>query len=238
MFSNHTLGIITALPQEARTLTSGRLSCKQIMRLKDRIYLFIGGMGSENSHQAATTLIKHGATFLISWGTAGALNPILQAGDLIIPTQIKTNKPNTLFTVDITHQAQLITQLPSSLSISQQAVLHSNSMVAAVTDKQQLYQQHQAAAIDMESYAIATAAHNANLAFLAIRAIIDPADMCLPHAATRAYDLSGKLRPFSLINQLIQYPREWPLLAHLAKNLKKAQATLIQVRQALLTHIN
>ena len=58
------------------------------MRLNDRTFLILSGMGRDRAKQAAQALIEENVDCLVSFGTAGALSPALRPGDLVLPQEI------------------------------------------------------------------------------------------------------------------------------------------------------
>ncbi|MDQ3960203.1 MAG: purine phosphorylase, partial [Pseudomonadota bacterium] len=82
------LGIVAALPAEARSLTGQRVPPGQAIRLGGATLLYVSGMGQARARSAADQLLGQGAQALVSWGTAGALERTLTAGTLILPTTV------------------------------------------------------------------------------------------------------------------------------------------------------
>ncbi|MGH8472465.1 MAG: hypothetical protein ACREVJ_08455, partial [Gammaproteobacteria bacterium] len=78
------LGIVTALPVEARCIAKALGSVPGLTRLGDTL-LYVSGIGQARARQAAEMLVAQGARALLSWGTAGALASFLRPGDVIVP---------------------------------------------------------------------------------------------------------------------------------------------------------
>lgn len=231
------LGIISALKPEAKLLTRKKLPLKTIIKLTDSAYLVVAGMGQANAKEASQQLIAHGVKGLISWGTAAALDPELKSGDLILPQTISSSEHTTALATDSNWREKLLQQLcNAAINIKQDTLLQTKDVIESVNDKAQLWQQTNACALDMESYAIAQQAQQAKLAFIAIRSIVDPANMALPKAAVNAYDINGNNQPFKLMTQLIKKPQELAQLIKLAKHFKQAETSLRIVAQALTRH--
>jgi len=87
-----TLGIIVALPNEASVLTNQTAKQHIPLTLSNKVTLIVCGMGSLNAQQAAQLLIKQGVTNLLSFGTAGGLDPNYCAGDVILANSCINSK--------------------------------------------------------------------------------------------------------------------------------------------------
>ena len=66
----------------------GKPPAQQPVRLNDRTFLILSGMGRDRAKQAAQALIEENVDCLVSFGTAGALSPALRPGDLVLPQEI------------------------------------------------------------------------------------------------------------------------------------------------------
>ena len=75
----NTVGIVCALASEARHL-----------RPTDSTLVITTGMGSSAASAGARSLIDAGARALASWGMAGGLDPSVQAGEILLPTEVIT----------------------------------------------------------------------------------------------------------------------------------------------------
>ena len=66
----------------------GKLPARQPVRLNERTFLILSGMGRDRAKRAAQTLVEENMDCLVSFGTAGALSPALRPGDLVLPQEI------------------------------------------------------------------------------------------------------------------------------------------------------
>ena len=66
----------------------GKLPARQPVRLNERTFLILSGMGRDRAKRAAQTLVEENVDCLVSFGTAGALSPALRPGDLVLPQEI------------------------------------------------------------------------------------------------------------------------------------------------------
>ncbi|NOQ62985.1 MAG: phosphorylase, partial [Methyloprofundus sp.] len=174
-------GILVALPEELHTLTPATLAQGECLSVAENTLVILSGAGIENAEHAAQVLINKGAKQLISWGCAGALSPNLKAGDLVIPTAIIAHN-NIQLTPHSLWAKQIISTLEPLIKCYNGKLFESSSIISLAKDKTEQYQETQALAVDMESGAVARLALKANLPFVAIRSIIDPANLDLPQA--------------------------------------------------------
>lgn len=219
-----TCGIIVALPEELSTLTSRKLARGECVPLGDDILLAYAGAGPLNAEQAAKNLIVKGANRLISWGCAAALDGQLRPGQLVIPelTQIDLQRYET----DKRWSHKLRCRLSQKLTVVGGSLLSTSRIVASGGEKQVLQRETGAIALDMESAAIAKVAQQANLPYLVLRAIADPASMSLPQAVVVALDDQGQVRLGRLLRHLLLRPWQIPSLIRLGMHFAAARRTL------------
>jgi adenosylhomocysteine nucleosidase len=218
------IGMVVALPIEARMLTRETLAFRTTISIKENILLHIGGMGGQAAEAASQDLLRHGATGLISWGTAGGLSPALAAGTLVLADRI-LSKRQEVFETDKIWRDHLRTHL-AHLAPQCGALVQAEQAITSVAAKAQLFSEYQAVAVDMESAAVAAVAKQAGAPFLAIRSIVDAADFALPEWLSVCLDSAGAVRINSLLKFLCRHPRQLPALVHLAQSFAAAQASL------------
>jgi len=229
------LGIIAALPAEARCLTgkidtSNALSSPQ--QLSEHVSLSISGIGAKQAANAASDLIQHGADALLSWGCAGALGTDVQAGELLLPQIILPEASDALHT-DSAWRAHLLRQLSDRLKPVSGALAGSATIISEAAQKQALLQSCGAVAVDMESAAIAMVAQEAQLPFMAIRAIADDAETSIPAYINSAMDIYGNINPVQMTALLLRHPASWPQLIRLGRQFSAATSTLSLVAETL-----
>ncbi len=218
------VGVIAALSSEANCFSEKSTRLNQIIEI-DQSLLIVSGMGATNSGSAAQKLISAGASHLVSWGTAGALSSAAQPGDLLLPESILSDNGQAL-KVDHHWRQQLLQQLPSKLKIHHAPLFQSNTVLTNQEQKSQLYLRTSALSVDMESYAIASAAAQKQLPFIVIRSIVDSYDTLIPTSAMRSIDKFGRTKLFSLILNLVKNPSDIPKLILLGDHFKQARHTL------------
>jgi adenosylhomocysteine nucleosidase len=232
-------GIVVALPEEVVTLTSKRIDKGHCVFISDKILVACAGMGQANAAAAAELLIAKGATRLMSWGCAAALEPSLQAGDLTLPDRLldTDNKEIRVNPDWLDHAKTVFAAAFSNYRI--QPGLHtgllteSDTVVTTGKAKKELHAFTGALALDMESSAVAKAAQKHGLPFLAIRAIADTAGMGLPEAVVYATNADGEVAIGKLLGYLALHPAQLPSLIKLGLYFNKAKETLKQAAERL-----
>ncbi|MDD5272044.1 MAG: phosphorylase [Methylovulum sp.] len=218
-------GIVVALPEELATLTSKRIDKGHCVFIANTLLVTYSGTGGKNAQAAAELLVAKGATQLISWGCAAALQPSLKSGDLTLAVSLLDSNDMVL---DINadwhrHSKQILSQ---TLTVHSGCLAESLSIVSSSKEKQQLQAITGAMALDMESIAIAKIARRKALPFLAIRAIVDPVTMDLPRAIEYAANSQGDIVLSRLLLFLALHPLELPTLIRLALQFNAAKKTL------------
>jgi adenosylhomocysteine nucleosidase len=118
--------------------------------------------------------------------------------------------------------------LAHKISVTTDPLAESLAYLTDAAHKAQLFDRTGACVVDMESAAIARIAQESNLPFLAVRAVLDTADLCLPIGAVNALGPDGHLRVGRLVTALVEHPSEIASLLKLARGLRRAQASLAE----------
>jgi adenosylhomocysteine nucleosidase len=218
-------GIVVALPEELATLTSKRIDKGHCVFIANTLLVTFSGTGGKNAKLAAELLVAKGATQLISWGCAAALQADMKSGDLILAdTLIDCNDTKLVVNADWhNHSKQLLSQ---SMPVHCGSLAESLEIVSSSEEKQQLQTFTGAIALDMESAAIAKVAQKNSLPFLVIRAIVDPVTMDLPRAIQYAANTEGDIVVSRLLLFLALHPLELPGLIKLGIQFNAAKKTL------------
>jgi adenosylhomocysteine nucleosidase len=188
-----------------------------------------GGIGAECARQAAEAVIaKYSPKMLISAGIAGAAVPDLHVGDTVFPAVVIDTQDGSRHGTAISDAALRNTPLARS-------VLASCGAIAGARQKRQLATSYGAHVVDMEGAAVARAAQNHNLRFVAIKAISDEVDFEIPEL--NRFVRSGKFATKSFILYIILRPWLWMKTVRLARNTQIASDNLCAwLRESALTN--
>ena len=198
------LGIVTALKAEARLANPLGL-------------VLAGGAGPVAAAQAAARLADEGATALLSFGLAGGLVDKAPPGTLIIPGAV------LIETSRIATDAALSAWLGG---VTVETLLSVSRTVATAEAKRGLHDRFGAAAVDLESGAVAEVARARALPFAALRCVCDAVDTDLPPAALVALNRKGAIMIERVLLSLIEQPRQLGALIRLSRQAGAARTAL------------
>ncbi|HEX3349803.1 MAG TPA: hypothetical protein VHS58_17060 [Acetobacteraceae bacterium] len=205
------LGIVTGLRDEAR-----------IARAIGEVEA--GGGTPWGAELAAERLVARGATALISFGLCGGLDPTLKAGDVVIPLAV----------LEIGDSYATDGKLAKAAGGWFGGILFaSETTIVTHEAKRRLFETTRAAAVDMESGAVARVAGRYDLPFAVIRAVCDPASRTLPPAALVALDAEGSVQLGRVLGSVWRRPSQLPELARMARDAALARRALQRVARAL-----
>lgn len=185
---------------------------------------------------AATTrarldaLIAKGADVVASFGIAGALDPALEPGTLVIPEAV----------LDMGAGGEAIATdqgwrsiLSANASVVSGRLASVAAPVTTPDDKARLYGETGAVAVDMESAIAGRLAADKGLPFVAVRVIADDARLALPAAALAGVDADGAVRPLGTVTALLRRPGDLLGLLRLASATAKARHRLAAIASRL-----
>jgi adenosylhomocysteine nucleosidase len=221
------LGIVVALKAEAAALTTRTVHPDCIVLLSEDCGLYLSGMGQDAARQAALALADAGAQALATLGVAGALDDSLRSGMLLCPHSV-LDEQGRLYSADPAWRDRLQRRLADAAlpAMFDVALLSLPGPLSTVAAKMSAQQRYSAAAVDMESAAVAAVAASRDLPFIVLRAIIDERDHELPEALQAVIDPWGRPVVTRLLAALIRHPRLLARLPGLASRMNKAIAAL------------
>jgi hopanoid-associated phosphorylase len=211
------LGIVTGMTSEARIFGAGALTIS-------------AGGDPAATRAGIASLISRGADRLVSFGIAGALDPSLRPGDLIIGSAV-----NTADGIRIPVDQKWLAHLAIHLTPARVADVAGRDEIAATAgQKAMLHRDSGAACVDQESHWVADAAHAGRIPFIVVRAIADRAGDNLPPAVLAGLDTQGRPRTGAVIGALLSNPLQLPGLVRVALQTNRALRSLLRGRAALL----
>jgi adenosylhomocysteine nucleosidase len=159
---------------------------------------------------------------------AGGLDPMLICGTVLLPEQIATadgEESRAVFPTAGRWRERLRAVLPEACIVCGGSLLASERPLGRPAAKAAAWRRTGAAAVDMESAAIAQVAGQAGLPFIALRVIVDTAADELP-AAVIAASGAGRLRLGRLLAALARTPGEIAALIRLSARYRIASRVL------------
>ena len=181
-----------------------------------------------NAYTQANRLVKNGCNILISFGYAGALDPQLSAGDLVLPKSVIDAKDN-IFRTDKELHKKISGHFSNEIALSHGRLFGSDTIIWDAEEKKRVLDQYNTQTVDMESLGVAQAASENNCSFLIVRAISDTAKQDLPKNTLKSINLNNNIKIGSILLDLAKNPNELPCLLRLAQNSQKARRCLQHV---------
>jgi len=227
------LGIVVALPWELKSLTRETIAPGSWKAISPRSAVALSGIGAERAYDAASLLIARGATALMSWGYAAALDNDLKAGSLLLPECVIGPDAET-YGVDAEWHRRLCLSAAARLPVRIGALVQSDAVVKTAAEKRSLAERSGAAAADMESAAHARAAAEGRLPYVAVRSIIDTASMDIPVTVLQALDIEGGVDVAKLLARAFSAPADWINMVRLLMQFRAAHRTLKRTKRLAL----
>lgn len=227
------LGVVVSLPWELKTLTRQTIRIGTCEPISDDTLVALSGIGAKRAHAASELLVSRGATALLSWGCAAALDDFLKPGTVMLPERLISSNGES-FPVSSEWHRQLHQTLSAKYSVRTDALLESEAIINTADAKRTLAQQTQAVATDMESCAQARLARARRMPFVVVRVIVDTASTQIPENVMRALDSTGNVNIRSCLARAILRPADGLAMMKLGMQFKAARKTLKQASALVL----
>jgi adenosylhomocysteine nucleosidase len=231
------LGIVAALHVESRALRPKPAGRPAVAMLSDGTLLAVSGPGPVAAARGARGLVAAGARALVSWGMAGGLDPQLAPGSVVLPSEVIACD-GTRFRTSGSWRERLAAAIAGQRPVSRGALRSCARTVSSRAEKAALFRDTAAAAVDMESAAVAEVAARAGLPFLAVKVIVDDAATSLPPALAAVVAASGAVRSGRLLRSLVHRPADLCAVLQLMRRYRVATRALATVArcEALARH--
>ena len=177
----------------------------------------IGGGTTAGAARMARHLVEAGATGIVSFGLAGGLDRSMRPGTLIVAEAVAVD--GRVLRTDPTLNVRLG-------GTTGHLCLGWNRAVASPDEKRRLSRETGASSVDMESGAVAEVAAAAGVPFAVLRAICDPVDRAVPHAALVALNAAGGLAAVRMAISILARPRQIGAMLALAGDAAMARRAL------------
>jgi adenosylhomocysteine nucleosidase len=222
--------VVAALASEARALGpsmprgSTPIPLSDLALLGGGALLAVSGIGPGAAAAAATALVEAGASALMSFGVAGALDPTLEPGSVVLPRELLSGDGRR-YRADAIWRERVAAELNPSHAVSEGSLLTSDRAIDTPEQKAAAFHGTGAVAVDMEGAAVAEIAAKHHLPFIAVRVIVDTAADRLPPAVIAA-SRAGRVKIARLVLGVAASPGEIPMLMRLARRYRLAMRTL------------
>jgi nucleoside phosphorylase len=241
-----TILIATGLRREARLMAGPGVTV-------------IAGGGDAARLERELEMLAGSASAILSSGLAGALDPSLKVGDVVIgeycdslPSPVRVERSRDPFSSEAEKTPRLRSAAPlhfargergkqtlaekvaGLLPDAHQGFVAGSAMpLSTAAGKVSLFSQTGALAVDMESHIAARVAARHGLPFAALRVISDAADTTLPPAALAGMRPDGGIAIGAVLASLVRNPAQLPALIRTARDAEKAFQALGRVHDAL-----
>ena len=198
------------------------------------------GVGGAQAGQVVTSLLAHRGLSedtlseskqgLLLLGFAGGADPSLASGVLAISPRYHEASGGNYLQPDPEMWRQAVeAATDAGLPFDQTDSLTVEQPVSTVADKGAMFRRYQVGTVNMEDHPVAAAARDAGVPFLAVRAVLDPANQSLP-----PYVLAMSRSPVKAV--LGTAVRPWRIIPvlHLAHHMRLAQNALTRFALAYL----
>jgi len=221
------LGVVAALEAEARILGVAVWRHDGLASLGGGALLAVSGMGATKAAPAARRLVEAGASALMSFGLAGGLDPTLDPGTVVLPSEV-ISRDGARFPTSVEWRRQLNLAVAEMTRVASGTLLTSVQPVGTAELKAAAFRETGAVAVDMESVSVAEVAAAHDLPFMAVRVIVDGAADVLPQAVLAA-SRGGHLSVLRLVCGLAVAPRDIVGVIRLARRYRAATRFLSAV---------
>jgi adenosylhomocysteine nucleosidase len=184
----------------------------------------VSGIGLVAAEAAARALIEAGVSALMTFGMAGGLDPTLEAGSVVLPREL-ISEAGTRWLASRSWRERVAAAVSPLRAVTEGNLLTSVRAIDTPAGKTAAFRATGAAAVDMESAAVAEIAGKHNLPFIAVRVIVDTAADKLPRAVVNA-SRAGKVHIGRLVAGLVVAPGEIVALIRLAQRYRIAIRSL------------
>jgi len=188
------------------------------------------GAGNRDRLAALADAAAENADCLISFGIAGGLAPILHPGAVILSGEVADEECRWTTDEDLLRR---LDRLAPSIGVHRGTVYGARAILAGRSAKDSAYRKTGALAVDLESAIAARSAAAANIPFLVLRAVADPAGQDLPPAASLPLRPQGSAALGRILAEISRRPGQIPDLVRLGWQTRAALAALVAPARAL-----
>jgi adenosylhomocysteine nucleosidase len=214
------VAIVVAMARELAPLLRGERSRQvngvALFELQNAV-VTVGGIGKKAARHATEVVIEHvQPDTLISAGVAGALRSELRVGDVRTAREVIDAESGKRYPLK-----------------DGDCVLVTASAISGHGEKRSLGQHWSADLVDMEASAVADAAREHGLEFVAVKAVSDELDFVMPPLA-RFVNEDGEFSTASFVAFLAVRPQWWSAVKELSRNTRLAAMNLSRAIEHLI----
>jgi adenosylhomocysteine nucleosidase len=217
------IGFIAALDVESSSLRRAAAG-------DDSWLVLQSGPGPTRAAAAAERALDGGARLLVSFGFAGALDAAVVSGTVLAPRRVVAEGAAPLVVALPWHAR--VAALADEFLLTTGDLLTVPAALESPAAKRAAARASGAIAVDMESAAVAGAAANAGVPFVALRVVVDALDDALPRGALAFIDERGNRRLTPVLRAVFS-PGQWRPLVTLTRRHGLARRVLERLARSL-----
>jgi nucleoside phosphorylase len=206
--------------RDLREIKIGEIAAYQAQIGRALVDFAVTGMGMENARRVCEPLLAEPYQFCITAGFAGALSENHSVGDILVAGSVRElGKSKTLQC-----SRYLVYAARDDGAKLAKMFLTSNQVVSTAEEKAQLAPF--ADAVEMESFAILSAAQRHEKAVVAIRVISDSVLHDVPANVNTMVDEKGQVKISGVVRYVARHPLQLPALIRLGRDSRTAAQAL------------
>ena len=185
------------------------------------VFVVLTEMGSESARRATNYALGLAPEICISSGLAGGLRPDYACADIVVAGRVTQFGGENL---SLASSPKLVETAVTCGARRAQRFLTVSEVVIHKSVKQAMSEIGDA--VEMESLGVLVAAQAARVPAVAIRAISDPVHKDMPIDFNQVLDRGGKVRPKTLLREIVNQPAAIPGLLGFARDAHRAAVSL------------
>jgi adenosylhomocysteine nucleosidase len=218
--------------RELRKITVGDVSVYQAQVGRAQVDFAVTGVGMESARRVSEALLDQPYQFCITAGFAGALSERHAVGDILVAESVQElGKSKTLQC-----SRNLVYAARDDGAKLVKLFLTSSKVVSTPEEKKQLAPF--ADAVEMESFAIVSAAQRHNKAVVAVRVISDSARNDIPMNVNAMVDDKGQVKIGGVIRYVARHPLQLPALIRLGRDSRTAAEALAHFLESFIKKLS
>ena len=218
--------------RDLRVNKVGEISVNQAQIGRASVDFVVTGMGSENARRVANVVMAQPYTVCIVAGFAGALKPEHAIGTVLAADAVQqVGKAKTMQS-----SRRLVFAAKNDGAFHSKMFLTSDSIIRSAEEKANLAPFGDA--VDMESFAILSMAHEHKICAVAIRVISDTSDRDMPIFLDAVVDDMGRVKIGGLVRKVVRHPIQLPALIRLGRDSRTAAEALAHFLEAYIKKLS
>lgn len=192
----------------------------------------VTGMGAENARRVANIVMAQPYTICIASGFAGALKPEHAIGSILVAEAVQ--RIGKAETIQSSWRLALAAQRDGAFR--SKMFLTSDSVIRSAEEKAKLAPF--ADAVDMESFAMLSAARDHKISAVAIRVISDTSKRDMPLFLDTVVNDMGRVKIDGLVRKVVRHPNQLPALIRLGRDSRTAADALAHFLEAYIKKLS